>query len=502
MNTIRLVLLALLGLGNCPLSAQNEAPLKVSEIQSVQAIYAQAQKQEAEALASFREIRAMQSSRALQITLEDARQRLQIPAPERSPINLSVLQLVTPDPARVVEQRQVLRALNARIDEILTFVRQLKEQLKEEEVAAEAITLEALRAEIEQREMSDKLAAEDEGEPSKDMTETAMTAENAPAENAVVDATVANKAANEAEAMAKEATEKEEEVAPEATKVAEQAREAANEALKAAQDAKAAAAAKNQEAEKKAAATSATKAADAVAAAVKVAQLTGKMSFVAAEKAHSEKAANTKKAEGGDEKVAAKDLGGFHPGATKFLPGKSRATRRISALGTGVEWIYIDSWYILGPFPNPNRRNVDTAYPPESVIDLDAAYSGDQGANIRWQFVQSPSPYVIPNDPKEYVIYYAYSELWCDQDMDLWVMVGSDDSSRIWVNDQQIWKSSYTLKPWRLSEGLRKVSFRRGINRILYRFENGWGLTGFSFSVNLSPVQTAEAPSTSGSTAR
>lgn len=279
-------------------------------------------------------------------------------------------------------------------------------------------------------------------------------------------------------------------------------------AAKAAVDAKAAAHGKDAESEAKNAKIASAKAADAVAAAIKVAQITGNMSFVAASKEHSKEAAASKEGadkNGGatsDGKVSAQNLGGFTPGATRFLPGKARPSRRIGGLGTGIEWIYIDAWYVLGPFPNPNRRNVDTSYPPESVIDLDASYTGNLGTNLKWQFIQSPSPYVIPTDPTEYVIYYAYSELWCDEDMDLWVMAGSDDSSRIWVNDQLIWKSGYRLKPWRLDEGLRKVSFRRGINRILYRIENGWGLVGFSFAVNLSPVQTSAAPATGKDTAR
>lgn len=477
--------------------ADDTAPVSASELQTVQTLYAGAQKKEAAALAAFREIRAMQASRSLQITLEDARSRLQIPAPDRPPIDLSVLKLARPDPARVVEQRRTLRAVNARIDEILTFVRQLKAQLKEEDANAEATTLDALRAELTQRETAAELANENESEPSKDLTEKALSGEPAPADAAAGDAAIAATAATAAETMAKDATDKKTDAAPAATKAAAEARTAATEASKAAVAAKAASSAKNSAAAATHAATASAKTTEAVNASIKVAQLTGNLSFVAAIKAQAADA----KSGSGQAAFTAKSLGGFHPGATKFLPDKARPSRRIGGLGTGIEWIYIDSWYILGPFPNPNRRNVDTAYPPESVIDLDATYTGDKGASLRWKFLQANAPYVVPEDPQQYVIYYAYSEIWCDLDMDLWVMIGSDDSSRIWLNDQQIWKSGYRLKPWKLDEGLRKVSFRRGINRILYRFENGWGLTGFSFAINLTPGSSS-APATGGSTGK
>jgi len=505
MNSRFLIVIFCFGIAGLTVRAGDEtAPITAAELGGIRAIYAKAQKQEAEALASFRETRAMQSSRALQITLEDARQRLQIPAPERPPINLSVLDLARPDPARMVEQRATLRDVNTRVDEILTFVRQLKEQLKEEEAAAETLTVEMLRAELALSAKAEQLAAEDEGEPSKDMTDAAQSAAPAPAAQATVDASIANQAANEAQRMAEESEAKKQEVAPEAKKIATEARDAAEAALEAATDARNAANKKDQAAETRSAAIAANKAAAAVQGAIDVAKLTGNLSFVAAEQEHRENASASKQGKDGSEgkggegkagPVNSGDLGGFKQGAGKFLPGKARASRRIGGLGTGIEWIFIDSWYMLGPFPNPNRRNIDTSYPPESVIDLDAFYTGDQDASLKWQFIQSPDPYVTPVTSLEYVIYYAYSELWCDQDMDLWVMVGSDDNSRIWINDRQIWKSGYQLKGWKLNEGLRKVSFRRGINRILYRFENGWHKTGFSFAVNLLPAQPAKAPS-------
>ena len=506
MNPLFLIAIFCFGVSGLPVQASDEiTPVSAAELGGVRAIYAQAQQQEADALAAFREIRAMQSSRALQITLEDARKHLQIPAPERPPIDLTVLDLPHSDPARVVEQRAALREVNSRVDEILTYVRQLKEQLKEEQASAETLTVEMLREELASRAKTEKLAAEDEGEPSKDMTDAAQSGEPVPATQATVDASIANQAANEAQRMAEESEAKKQEVAPEAGKIAAEARQSAEAALQAATDARNAASQNDKPAEAKNAAIAAAKAAEAVQDAIEVAKLTGNLSFVAAEQEHRANASASKQGKDGSNAqssgagkegtVSSSDLGGFQQGATKFLPGKARASRRIGGLGTGIEWIFIDSWYLLGPFPNPNRRNIDTSYPPESVIDLDAIYSGDRGASLKWQFLQSPEPYVQPITPLEYVIYYAYSELWCDQDIDLWVMVGSDDNSRIWINDQQIWKSGYELKSWRLNEGLRKVSFRRGINRILYRFENGWNQTGFSFAVNLTPVKSDKAPS-------
>ena len=63
--------------------------------------------------------------------------------------------------------------------------------------------------------------------------------------------------------------------------------------------------------------------------------------------------------------------------------------------------------------------------------------------------------------------------------------IGSDDNSRIWVNDEIVWISSYELKGWRFDEGFRRIPFRKGRNRILYRIENGHIVTDFSFALYL-----------------
>lgn len=182
--------------------------------------------------------------------------------------------------------------------------------------------------------------------------------------------------------------------------------------------------------------------------------------------------------------------------------------RRIAASGNlASPYFYADSWHIIGPFDNTGRRNIDKKFPPETVIDLNAKYPGKNGVEIGWEFQQSGTPNVVPHfdaytaatrDPSltaqqnrensvQYVIYYAYTELWFEKDSDLWVAVGSDDYSKIWVEDKLIWSSGKNLKAWRLNEGLRKVHFKQGINRILCRIENGNGPTEFSFVVSLLP---------------
>ena len=152
--------------------------------------------------------------------------------------------------------------------------------------------------------------------------------------------------------------------------------------------------------------------------------------------------------------------------------------------GVGAKWMYLDTWWVIGPFPNPQRRNIETRFPPESVIDLDATYLVE-GATVGWHFVQNPSTAVRPPLERPYAIYYAYTELWCDEARDLWIAVGSDDYSKIWLNNLLVWASGTQHKSWRANEGYRKVKFQQGLNRILMRVENGHAGCAFSLMVRM-----------------
>ncbi len=159
--------------------------------------------------------------------------------------------------------------------------------------------------------------------------------------------------------------------------------------------------------------------------------------------------------------------------------------RKISGTGRPAQWMFIDSWYTLGPFPNPNRINIDREFPPDSLIDLDATYVGKDDRTIRWQFVQSEVPQIIPPNAEPYGIWYAYTEFHCDEPRDVLIATGTDDRGTLKINGVPVWISSKRLKSWDIDEVWRRVHFRQGINRILYRVENGWQHIGFSLVLRL-----------------
>lgn len=185
-------------------------------------------------------------------------------------------------------------------------------------------------------------------------------------------------------------------------------------------------------------------------------------------------------------------------GELGLLPGNVMRVSADGKDGLEAKWMYVNSWYMIGPFPNPNRVNLRRKFAPESVQDLDATYVGKGGQKLRWRFCQAqsskpPQPWmadwraeVIPEDKDEYAIYYAYAEVFFDEACDRWVAIGSDDRSDVWLNDVPIWGSSNRLKQWQLAEDFRRVHFKKGRNKLLVRIENGHWNCGWSVCISTS----------------
>ena len=164
---------------------------------------------------------------------------------------------------------------------------------------------------------------------------------------------------------------------------------------------------------------------------------------------------------------------------------KIQFTRRIGGDGAkAASWIAPDSWYIIGPFPNPWRSQIDTSFPPEMEIDRDAVYDVGNGRTVSWQYTRTQTLGVIPPKMVDHAVYYAYTEIHCAAPIDCWLAIGSDDYSKVWVNDLLVWSGAKDEKIWRPTEGFRRVHLDQGVNRFLLRLENG--INGCEFSLLIS----------------
>ncbi|MCC5843060.1 MAG: hypothetical protein JJU05_02285 [Verrucomicrobia bacterium] len=150
-------------------------------------------------------------------------------------------------------------------------------------------------------------------------------------------------------------------------------------------------------------------------------------------------------------------------------------------------WLFVGDWYVLSRYDNPHRANLQKVYPPESILDLDARYRSEDGKPMRWEYESFLPPMIVPYGWESWKIYYFYTELRFEEETEVWLAIGSDDRSDVWINGMPVWHSSDEHKNWRPDEGFRKVVFREGRNDVLVRLENGQHALGFSMFMNLSP---------------
>ena len=52
-------------------------------------------------------------------------------------------------------------------------------------------------------------------------------------------------------------------------------------------------------------------------------------------------------------------------------------------------WLYLDTWWVIGPWFNDSQIDWNNTHPPEYEINFDAEYVGRKGQPVAWEFVQS-----------------------------------------------------------------------------------------------------------------
>lgn len=167
--------------------------------------------------------------------------------------------------------------------------------------------------------------------------------------------------------------------------------------------------------------------------------------------------------------------------------------RVIGDSGTFVDRLFINSWYIIGPFFDRAVK-----HPPEYEIDLDAEYLGKNQQFIKWQYVHDGRYPLIPPQEDKQGIFYGYTEVTLYREQDLWVWIGADDFASVWLNEHALWESdSFNWKfnglvydhdktewnNWNLTEYKRRVHFKKGINKFFFKLTNIQG--GIFFSLIL-----------------
>ena len=135
-------------------------------------------------------------------------------------------------------------------------------------------------------------------------------------------------------------------------------------------------------------------------------------------------------------------------------------------------------WWVIFPFDNIDENGFDTVYPPETEIDFNKEYIGKEGRKIGWYKTESRGENVFSNVPEDDVTGYALTYLESDRDQNYLLSLGSDDTIKIWVNNELVF-SKYVHRPLRRADDVIQLPISKGRNKILVKVTNGYGPWGF-----------------------
>jgi hypothetical protein len=154
-------------------------------------------------------------------------------------------------------------------------------------------------------------------------------------------------------------------------------------------------------------------------------------------------------------------------------------------LDLGDRW-FISEWQVIGPFGyaenrrDPKPAGFDREYPPENELDFEKTYPGKDG-QAAWVAATANEQGYVDIDTlfavKDNAVAYAVSYVFAPEARDIVFSMGTEDSFKIWVNDDR----PYSLLTRRfIARDLDIVHARlkKGWNRILVKIADlrgGWG---------------------------
>jgi putative heme-binding domain-containing protein len=141
------------------------------------------------------------------------------------------------------------------------------------------------------------------------------------------------------------------------------------------------------------------------------------------------------------------------------------------------------SWRLIGPFPRDGKE-----HPPQTEQKFDAVYKGAD-KDVKWQTITADAKQhgrvnlEARLRPNQQVVAYAYAEIESATARDATLLVGSDDTITIWLNDKKV-HDFQGDRGWDYNQEKVNVHLEKGKNRLLIACGNSGGPWDFSVAVS------------------
>jgi hypothetical protein len=134
---------------------------------------------------------------------------------------------------------------------------------------------------------------------------------------------------------------------------------------------------------------------------------------------------------------------------------------------------FLTQYTIIGPFDNRGGRGLESTFPPEKEIHLDAAYDGQLG-RVNWQPLQSRGDYGIVDIAKQVKPYkgavmYLLTQFQSPTARRVELRLGTDNAWKLWVNGEFLFSRNEYHRGMTLDQYRIPVTMRVGQNVILLK---------------------------------
>lgn len=134
---------------------------------------------------------------------------------------------------------------------------------------------------------------------------------------------------------------------------------------------------------------------------------------------------------------------------------------------------FIQSWRLIGPFDNTDKRGFDVAYPPEDKIELDKEYKG-KTAPVAWVAHTTEDKYGMVDLNKALGKHmgaagYAYHEFESDRSRDVDLRLGCICAAKVWLNGELRMAHEVYHSGTKIDQYVARGKLKKGRNTILLK---------------------------------
>ncbi len=175
------------------------------------------------------------------------------------------------------------------------------------------------------------------------------------------------------------------------------------------------------------------------------------------------------------------------------FPGLKDEYGEITDMRFAPEMGLVTDWYAIGPFSNAKAEGHDTVYPPETKVDLQEKLDGLDGP-VEWKIIRAGEGRGYMDllhhfQPPDWVTVYAYAFIHNDQEREVELRMGSNDTLKVWLGGELIWEYG-EARPAAVDSDVVPVRLKAGTMPVLLKISQTGRKWGFYFRITDSDGNT------------